>query len=331
MKVPINYNESKVMHEYKYHSFLYCHDMEDDNHLLCKRSPKYVKTMSQHPLCNIEKVVSAVQFDIGSRMFYTFKNFHKHAHGTCPVEMWGELIRTRSIWCNKGCGISTKTISQSCIEDSWGENVKVAYPGSKTLYDFEYLNISYMQWLEMLLSVGVSDRKRDNDLIFNGITKRITFGWSQKQDIDLPNSHIYENKCKPYASFPNWCGRNVLSIQMKTELGKIMDTCQMHVDMYHENSFLMNDEERNEEFGYVFGKSFWGPCRSRFEFLTIIAEKDSILNRHVDYLNSRDSRYNIGCSYSYLIRRDSDIYRVNFVLCNRIQVDWFMQEINQLK
>ena len=77
-------------------------------------------------------------------------------------------------------------------------------------------------------------------------------------------------------------------------------------------------------------KSFDKSCTSRFEFLDIFAEKDGSLNRHCDYSNDYREGYTYGASYSYLIKRkkEDEIYRVNFIMCTRVVVGSFMEELN---
>lgn len=314
-------------HNVRYHSFLYCHTMKDENHLLNKKVPKLIKSLSRHPLCNMENVVGAIQFEIASRMFYVFHDFHKVAHGTCSSSMWDELIRVRSVWCNEGKGIKTHTITQNSVKDISQKYVKVYYPGSVAVQAFESIQISHLQWLKLILQFGVSDEKRDVKNNNYGITKRVMFGWTQKQSVDLRNTFVYKNKSKPHASFPHWLSKDILNKQLKTELGKIMHLSQLLVDDLERDTKVMNNWERTLEFGYVLGKCFWENSSSRFEFITIIAEKDCTISRHLDYQNSKEKYYNVGCSYSFLYQKENDMYRVNFVLCNRRQVDSFFEEI----
>ena len=86
----------------------------------------------------------------------------------------------------------------------------------------------------------------------------------------------------------------------------------------------MNDNDRNKEFGDKFVKSFNQKCHSHFEFVDIFVEKNCILNRHMDYENSTHKMYHYGCSYSFLIQHNDEIYRMNFIMCNRSKVDQFM-------
>lgn len=60
---------------------------------------------------------------------------------------------------------------------------------------------------------------------------------------------------------------------MKVEHGKIMHTSQWYIDQVQSKNDIMNNWERTSEFGFVHGKCFWEQCTSRFEFITIIAEK----------------------------------------------------------
>ena len=99
-----------------------------------------------------------------------------------------------------------------------------------------------------------------------------------------------------------------------------MDMSQLCVDKMHQQEIVMNNNERNIQFGLILSKSFWAQCNSRFEYVTIIVEKGSTVCRHLDYLNSQDINYNVECSYSYLIKKDNEIYHINCVLCNCVKV-----------
>ena len=202
--------------------------------------------------------------------------------------------------------------------------MKVAYPGSSCIADFDSLGISRLGWLLLVMKKGIMGDARD--INSSGLIKRITFGWSQKQSKSLGKSVRYKNEIEPYPSFPEMRGRNILTKQMKVELGKIMSMSQAYLDKFYSNK-KMNDKERNKQFGNEMAKSFWQFSTSRFEFVTIFVETDAIVGRHMDYMNSKDDQYNVGCSYSYLIEHVGKVFRVNFIMCNRLQVDAFMEKI----
>ena len=131
----------------------------------------------------------------------------------------------------------------------------------------------------------------------------------------------------PYPSFPTFRGRDILSESLKKELGKILSLSQIYLDKLYGNMTKMSNKERNQLFGNVLGKTFWNQSCSRFEFITISVESNSIVGRHIDYMNSNDRDYNVGCSYSYLIYSLGYLFRVSFIMCNRSQVDQFMNVI----
>ena len=80
--------------------------------------------------------------------------------------------------------------------------------------------------------------------------------------------------------------------------------------------------KRNTEVGKVFTECFSESSTSYWEFLDCFIEKESRLNRHLDYLNGAAIGYDYGCSYSYVIKHDDgDVYRVNLIMCNRQRVD----------
>ena len=135
----------------------------------------------------------------------------------------------------------------------------------------------------------------------------------------------------PYPSFPTFRGRDILSASLKMELGKILSLSQIYLDKLYGNIRKMRNRERNKLFGNVLGKTFWNLSCSRFEFISISVESHSIVGRHLDYMNSSDNEYNVGCSYSYLIYSLGYLFRVSFIMCNRAQVDQFMNTIQYQK
>ena len=308
---------------------MYCHEMDqNESHLLNRGFSKLVKKLSRHPLCNMEHVVGSVHFEITSRMFYVFENYHRIAHGTFHVDQWTSMINALHSFGNYGNGVQTTILSQEYNYLHILPFLKVAYPGSKCIYDFDMLKISHHDWLNVILTKGVQCESRDiRCCTRKSIIRRITFGWSQIQDSELPKTNQYKNKSMPYPSFPNFRGRDILSESLKLELGKILSLSQIYVDKLYGNIIKMNNIERNKLFGNVLGRTFWSASCSRFEFITVSVETNSIIGRHIDYMNSSDEDYNVGCSYSYLIYSFGYLFRVSFIMCNRSQVDQFLKTI----
>ena len=106
-----------------------------------------------------------------------------------------------------------------------------------------------------------------------------------------------------------------------------MSVTQSYDDRFYEPRYKMNCKLRNELFGIPFGRLFWPFSSSRFEFVTVYVECNSIVERHLDYMNSKNEFYNIGTSYSYLIWYRLVVYKVTFIMCNRAQIDDFMRVI----
>ena len=170
---------------------MYCHEMDNNKpHLLNRGFSRLVKKLSRHPLCNIEHILNSVHFEISSRMFYVFENYHKIAHGTFHVDKWTSIIDAIKSFGNYGYGVNTTVLSQEEKYLHILPFLKVAYPGSKCISDFEMLNISHHDWLNVLLTKGVICESRDICCCSNvSISRRITFGWSQIQDSKLPKTN----------------------------------------------------------------------------------------------------------------------------------------------
>lgn len=193
---------------------------------------------------------------------------------------------------------------------------------------FESLNIDHQYWLEKVLDEGVASASRDR--VTDGISKRITLGWSQKQAALLrsgePNIKVkfYNGKKMPFPSFEI----NSDECDFLHQIADILSLSQHILDEFYsdEKDVPMNNNLRTKLFGHSFGKSFHTSCIGRFEFLDIFVEHGSLLHRHCDYNNDHRSGYTYGASYSYLIKRSVDglVYRVNFVMATRYHCGAFM-------
>ena len=306
---------------------MYCHvyNNNTNSHLLNRGHSKSIKELSRHPLCNVELIENSIQFEISTRMFYVFENFDIHPHGSFPIEKWRSINSAINSLANNGTGIRSTVITSRYRSFHSTPIIKIAYPGSLCIEHFESIEISHLQWLELLLLKGEPGDTRDIKNSIHCKTKRITFGWTQKQSLNLQKSRMYGDIAMPYPSFPQFRGKDILPLRLKVELGKIMSISQFYLDRLYEPRYMMNSKLRNELFGIPFGRSFWQFSSSRFEFVTIYVEYSSIVGRHLDYMNAKNESYNVGSSYSYLIFYDLAVYKVTFIMCNRAQIDAFMR------
>ena len=305
---------------------MYCHVFKNKcSHLLNRGHSRSVKKMSRHPLCNVELIEHSIQFEISTRMFYVFENFDIHPHGTFELDKWISINSAIDCLGNNGKGLHSTVICSkyNCLFNT--PMIKIAYPGSVCINHFESLQISHRKWLELVMLKGESGDTRDINKSTGNRTKRITFGWTQKQSTNLPKSCKCRDVVMPYPSFPTFRGRDILPQCLKVELGKIMSVSQLYADMFYRPRYKMTCPLRNEMFGIPLGRSFWPLSSSRFEFVTVYVECNSIVGRHLDYMNAKNELYNIGTSYSYLIWYSLVVYKVTFIMCNRSQIDDFMR------
>lgn len=284
------------------------------------------KEQYRGPLSEVCFIERAIHIDITSRMFYAFKEFHEIPHGSELNMKRRDHEIVLKIAGNQEEGVVVDDIVHSQIKNTTNSNIKVCYPSSEEIMAFELLQINHNYWLELVLEHGESNIARGDTI--GGIAKRITIGWKPKQPFSYTKSKKYKNILMPYAGFPEFKNNKVFSYPK--DLSNIMSLSQTIVDKEYEKEKPMNNKKRNQIFGSKFGKSFDKSCTSRFEFLDIFAEKDGSLNRHCDYSNDYRKGYTYGASYSYLIKRkkEDEIYRVNFIMCTRVVVGSFMEEVN---
>ena len=276
-------------------------------------------------LAEISQVTQSVHMEIGSRLFYGWKGFEKQPHGT-EYNVNKHLIEKAMKMVGNG-RIGSEVLNISHKNNISCNNLKAAYPGSDYINAFEALNISHNSWLHFILEKGERHDSRDDEML--GFTKRLKFGYVQKQCSFHPKAEFFKTYKMPYRGFPSEKQKHVLPDNLRSEAANIMSLGQDILDKMYTKDNIMNDELRNDLFGYRFGKSYHESCTARFEFFTVIVEWKSILNRHVDYLNDTDDFYNYGCSYSYLIVNKAfhQLYRVNFIMTSREECGKFMKKL----
>ena len=332
---PINMNEinSRNKDGYSYDKFLYIHSMIPDIVHGLSAGSKKNKEKFNSSMCEMVFTESVIHVDITSRMFYCYNNFKKHPHGTSLVVNKVELEKVVDAIGNNYQKDCLRIISQTDIFKNDHKAIKVCYPGSLQIYLFENLNINHEYWLEKVLEIGTASKSRDR--VTDGISKRITLGWGQKQaavnkDTNIPHPKVffYDDKKMP---FPQFSIKDYEQhFEYKKNISDILSLSQHLLDEFYatEEDVPMNNTLRSELFGKSFGKSFHSSCIGRFEFIDIFVEHGSLLHRHCDYNNDHRNGYTYGASYSYIIKRKVDglVYRVNFVMATRFHCGAFIDE-----
>lgn len=141
----------------------------------------------------------------------------------------------------------------------------------------------------------------------NSISRRITLGYTQLQGDTHNGTEWYQEKKLPFASFPGYGKKKKrLTENLALKLSNILSLGQSILDTFYKNDQPMMEKERIKIFGLPFGKSFYGSCTARFGFVDLFLEKNSTVNRHIDYKNDMRQSYTYSTSYSYLIYREED-------------------------
>ena len=259
-----------------YDKYLYVHQMIPDIlHSLsaCGKSGKEQFKSSMCEICFTQKVIHV---DITARMFYCYNNFKLHPHGTNLVEDKVDFEKVVNIIGNNYKRNALNIIRSSDIINIDHDTIKVCFPGSSHISNFESLNIDHEYWLEKVLKLGKTSKSRD--IVTDGVSKRITLGWTQKQPAHYEKVMYYDGKKMPYPSFS--INNNEYHFSHCKEIADILSLSQHILDGFygHEEYTPMHNELRSKLFGYSFGKSFHASCIGRFEFLDIFVEHWSSLH-----------------------------------------------------
>ena len=130
--------------EYSYDKFLYFNEMNcKKDHLLMKCNTKKIKDGVHEAHYDIDKITRSIQVEIGTRMFYAFKEFHRIPHGSHPISKWDDLFNMYQAYGNDGKGLEqTKVYCSSTYEYS-SDFIKICYPGSYHINEFDTMKISH--------------------------------------------------------------------------------------------------------------------------------------------------------------------------------------------
>jgi hypothetical protein len=212
--------------------------------------------------------------------------------------------------------------------------VRIAYPGSSEVFQFQQLGLNEKELVEHVLLKGKTPppTKRDG-CDSNGIVRRINLGYGQEQGTNSTNSVFVLGHCLPFLDKER-VGQ--ISTSLRSQIGRILSLSQeLLIKFYpHETQPPFYDARRTELFGEPFAALFSPQCTSRFEFVDLFLESQGDLNRHMDYLNDDENPgYQYVASYSYLFYLDDStksnpniqneyknrLYRMNIIMASRRQ------------
>ena len=312
------YVAKHIMHGYS--NQLFVHKINPTlDHSLKSHKTKKEKSENRGQLCEIEKVLEQISIDISNHsMFYCFKGFHARPHGSIPwTDRRTSEKRLREEG-NLGSGSIIHHIRLDDVVNKEHKCVRVCYPGSHELKSFSFFDESKRH---ELLQFVIDNGKRQSGKRDDGFAKRWTTGYTQKQGEFNAKTRYIDGVQIPLI---NTDKLENMSRSLKLCIAKILETSQTTLLQLYNNEdpppFFST--KRNTEVGKVFTECFSESSTSYWEFLDCFIEKQSRLNRHLDYLNGAAIGYDYGCSYSYVIKHDDgDVYRVNLIMCNRQRVD----------
>ena len=230
---------------YIYNKFIYVHRMIDDCYHYLKIQNNKEKQQYRGALSEVSFIKEAIHIEVTSRLFYIFNKFDETPHGSALVEEKREDSVVINIAENQKKGVCINEIKHTDISNTSNSQVKVFYPGSEEVLQFEMLQIHYNYWLELVLEHGNTNVCRDNQS--SGIAKRISFGWGQKQSLTYQKSNKYKGIVMSFASFPEFYRKK--TFDYPKELADIMSLGQSILNKMYKKENPMNDNKRNKLFG----------------------------------------------------------------------------------
>lgn len=309
-----------------YHKYIYVQEMTSELHMLSHVSKQ--KKNVRHELSEAPLVKAQVSFDITDHLFYAFKGFHRLPHGSADRDGMFLHLGGVLMYGNHGRGAPCHHIRSTDIISLTHPNVRVAFPGSPFVENFQCIALDESRLLETILRYGTNPAMdgRDRNDCPNAVARRITVGYSQPQSGNSKRSRYLGNVCLPFASFDR---AKKIPEDLRAQLGQVLSLAQKYLDAFYcaDDPPPMYDQHRTDIFAKKFC-SVWGPlCDARFEFVDLFAESGSRLNRHMDYCNDKTAGYDYGASYSYLKEKGGSTYRVNIIMCTRLVCGSAMKKI----
>ena len=293
---------------------LYFQTMESEDHGLTRSVVKNVKESYRHPHSDSHLVLKTLWVPIQARTLYVVQDLHKIPHGT-------DLSSNLNFHERNGDGVATVPSNVHRKEEKL--NLCRAFgPRSHYIDQLQVFADDFPDFLEFVIKHGTSrdgvDHKRGNFRIMQNYAQPATGDGSPQP---------------PTQRFPFTCGKNQklgFSEKHKTIMAAVMNVSMECVrEEYPEK---MQDVNRNKLFGNTFFKGVTGkkpPFDFSFEMLDIMACKARI-NRHMDYMNDVMD-YNLCVSYSALVERNQEVWRLVFILAAREQVRTYLRKVEEQK
>ena len=307
-------NASTFDTPYVHQTGLYFQTMTIADHGLTRAVVKKVKESYRHPHSDSRLVLKTLWVPIETRTLYIIQDLHNMPHGT-------DLSSNLNWHERNGEGVVTVPSNVHRDEDKIN-TCRVFGPGSNHVDRLEVFANDFPDLLEFVIQHGAS---RDG-VDYEGGNFRIMQNYAQPSAGDgSPQA--------PIQRFPFTCGKNPklgFSEKHKTIMAEVMKVSMECVrEEYPEK---MQDENRNKLFGNPFYKGVTGkkpPFNVSFEMLDIMACKARI-NRHMDYMNDVTD-YNMCASYSALVERNQEVWRLVFILAAREQVRTYLRKVEEHK
>ena len=299
-----------------YYKSLYFQQMLTPKHLLNRNNSADTKSLGRLHNSDISKVRSICFMEITNPLLCIFRDLHKIPHGTIRnTEIDGTLdaLSTRQDFQTVTKFDSSQSFHQ------WDEGaLKCFYPGSQEIATIVLGDEQKYGTLRYILEhgkPGVRDAPAKKGF---SCVRRISFGFSQPQGTNSPDSVCFDGHCKPHLN-------TIPTQQMPQEVKECVATIMSGAFLVLKKSFPDNYPQpfhcglRGDLFGKKLANLLSPSCVSQFEFVDMILETNSMLLRHMDCMNDDKAGYNHGVSYSFFSDDgNGNSYRITLVLVSRL-------------
>ena len=102
-----------------------------------------------------------------------FENFDKHPQGTFPLEKWISINSAINSLESIGIELQSNIVTSRYQSVHINPIINITYPGSECINNFESLELSHLQWLELLLLKGEAGDSWDINISINNAENNI--------------------------------------------------------------------------------------------------------------------------------------------------------------
>ena len=211
--------------------------------------------------------------------------------------------------------------------------VKVAYEDSPDFAPFQSFN-PFKQELCKFVQKHGTETPHKRDLLESGFAKRFIVGFKQGQGHHSSNTVWVQpgndSDSRVGLAFfnPEEDKISQMSPGLKAAIGDVASKLKQFMEKSHPGR--VSDQLRERLFGSRFAAIWGDECTCDYEFVDFFCESGSMLGRHMDYLNGKNSGYDFVSSYSYCVSlEDGKEYRQNIIMTHRSWCDANMANLEK--